>query len=96
MAETYLLRAEAYGRKGNYNAAIDDINKVRARAAFKAGETRAEVLARLQPGYEKLTQAEQQWPYEVEKDMTSTMLVDESYWDGGSANSKAEMYWHVS
>ena len=24
--------------------------------------------------------------------MTSTMLVDESYWDGGSANSKAEMY----
>ena len=34
------------GRKGNYNAAIDDINKVRARAAFKAGETRAEVLAR--------------------------------------------------
>ena len=23
-------------------------------------------------------QAEQQWPYEVEKDMTSTMLVDES------------------
>ena len=92
LAETYLLRAEAYGRKGNYNAAIDDINKVRARAAFKAGETRAEVLARLQPGYEKLTQAEQQWPYEVEKDMTSTMLVDESYWDGGSANSKAEMY----
>ena len=46
----------------------------------------------MQPGYEKLTQAEQQWPYEVEKDMTSTMLVDESYWDGGSANSKAEMY----
>ena len=75
MAETYLLRAEAYGRKGNYNAAIDDINKVRARAAFKAGETRAEVLARLQPGYEKLTQAEQQWPYEVDLDNRNQRFV---------------------
>lgn len=38
LAETYLLRAEAYGRKGNYSAAIADINKVRARAAYKSGE----------------------------------------------------------
>ena len=40
LAETFLIRAEAYGRKGNFSAAVLDINKVRARAAFKAGETR--------------------------------------------------------
>lgn len=92
LGETYLLRAEAYGRKGDYSSAIADINKVRERAAFKTGETRAEVLARLQPGHEKLTPAEQQWPYTVATDMTTTMRVDESYWDGASANSLAESY----
>lgn len=49
-------------------------------------------LARLQPGYEKLTQAEQQWPYEVEKDMTHPRCWLMNLMDGGSANSKAEMY----
>ena len=39
IAETYLLRAEAYGRKGNFAAAIADINAVRRRAAYKAGKT---------------------------------------------------------
>lgn len=92
LAETYLLRAEAYGRKGNYNAPIADINAVRARAAYKTGEKRAEVIAILQPEYEKLSQTEQQWPYEVAVDMTSAMLIDESYWDGVSDHSKAEMY----
>ena len=81
LAETYLIRAEAYGRKGDYANAISDINKVRARAAYKIGETRSEVLARLQPGHENLTLSEQQWPYYVEKDMTNAMLVDETYWD---------------
>lgn len=92
LGETYLLRAEAYGRKGDMANAIADINTVRARAAFKVGETRNEVLARLQPGHEKLTVTEQQWPYTVERDMTQAMLVDESYWDGASAASNAEMY----
>lgn len=92
LAETYLLRAEAYGRKGNYSAAIADINKVRARAAYKSGEKRAEVIALIQPGHEKLSQTEQQWPYEVAIDMTASMLVDESYWDGASVHSNAEMY----
>ena len=80
------------GRKGNYSAAIADINKVRARAAYKSGEKRAEVIALIQPGHEKLSQTEQQWPYEVAIDMTASMLVDESYWDGASVHSNAEMY----
>lgn len=92
LSETYLLRAEAYGRKGNYNAAVADINKVRERAAYKAGETRSEVIARLQPGHEKLDRVEKQWPYEVVKDMTTDMLVNESFWDGASDNSTAEKY----
>ena len=62
-AETYLLRAEAEGRKGNYQAAINDINVLRQRAAFKAGQKRDEVLARLYPGHEKLSTAEQEYPY---------------------------------
>ena len=60
LAETFLIRAEAYGRKGNFSAAFLDINKVRARAAFKAGETRNEVLARLYPGSENLAKTERE------------------------------------
>jgi hypothetical protein len=94
LAETYLIRAEAYGRKyGVTDAkAIADINVVRRRAAYKAGENRAEVIARLYPGAENLPAAERQWPYTVTASQTSDMEVDASYWDGSSANSQAEMY----
>lgn len=43
LAETYLIRAEAYGRKGDYTNALIDINVVRKRGAFKAGEIRGTV-----------------------------------------------------
>jgi hypothetical protein len=38
LAETYLILAEAYGRKDDYGNALLNVNIVRTRAAYKAGE----------------------------------------------------------
>lgn len=38
LGETYLLAAEAYGRMGNYEKAVEFLNVVRKRAAYKEGE----------------------------------------------------------
>ncbi len=91
-AEAYLVRAEAYGRKGNYDLAVADINKVRERAAFKIGDTRAEVLARLYPGHEELSTTAQSYPYTVDVNSYNAIKVDQTYWDGSSEKSKLEDY----
>jgi hypothetical protein len=92
LAETYLIRAEVYGRQGKWTDAINDINTIRRRAAYKSGEERAEIIARLYPGSEQLPTSERQYPYTVTADKTNDMLIDASYWDGSSANSVAELY----
>lgn len=38
LAETYLIAAEAHGRNGNYTKAVEYINVIRRRAAYKEGE----------------------------------------------------------
>lgn len=40
LSETYLIAAEAYGRKGDYTKAVQYINMVRRRAAYKQGEAK--------------------------------------------------------
>ncbi|MDR0541545.1 MAG: RagB/SusD family nutrient uptake outer membrane protein, partial [Dysgonamonadaceae bacterium] len=40
LGETYLIAAEAAGRKGDYNTAADLINEIRLRASWKQGETK--------------------------------------------------------
>lgn len=40
LAETYLIAAEAWGRKGDYGKAVGYINILRQRAAYKAGEAK--------------------------------------------------------
>jgi hypothetical protein len=40
LADTYLMIAEAYGRKGDYPKALTYVNTLRRRAAFKSGEAR--------------------------------------------------------
>ena len=49
LAETFLIRAEAYGRKGLYGQAVTDINVLRQRAAYKSGEARPSVLVEWEP-----------------------------------------------
>jgi len=41
LAETYLIIAEAYGRKGDYGKALEYVNILRRRAAYKSNETRS-------------------------------------------------------
>ncbi|UOQ51183.1 RagB/SusD family nutrient uptake outer membrane protein [Hymenobacter cellulosivorans] len=50
LAETYLIAAEAYGRKGDYSKALTYINTLRNRAAYKAGEVKPTAFSLVEGG----------------------------------------------
>jgi hypothetical protein len=50
LAETYLIAAEAYGRKGDFTNAVKYINIIRSRAAYAEGESKPTQLYRVEGG----------------------------------------------
>ena len=92
LAETYLIRAEAYGRKGMYSLAVNDINVLRQRAAYKAGESRPNVLVQWEPKAATLTASEKQAPYPASGNSYAAIQVTENQFTPGTAEAAAEGY----
>src|SRR5690606_38040907 len=92
LAETYLIRAEAYGRKGDYGLAVEDINVVRRRAAFKAGEERPQVLVNWDAEAEDLLPEEREAPYQSVANTFDKIAVSESHFTAGTAEAEKESY----
>lgn len=92
LAETYLVRAEAYGRKGQYAQAVADINVLRQRAAFKNGENRPNVLVEWEPRSTTLATSEKQAPYPANGSSYNTIKVTEDYFTPGTPQALAENY----
>lgn len=81
LAESYLIAAEAYGRMGDYNKAVEFINYVRTRAAYKDGEDKGLYWLHHDEGT----------PAEATTGTVDNMLIDVTYWDDAS-HDEAELY----
>lgn len=96
LAETYLIRAEVLGRQGNFPAAIADLNVLRKRAAYHAGEKRSDALVTLEPavitGKLTIPAAEKVAPYNVVTDSYSKITIDGTEWQSGSERANLENY----
>ncbi len=92
LAETYLIRAEAYGRKGLYNLAVNDINVLRYRAAWKTSEQRPEVCAKYEPQAATLPDADRNTPYNVSGNPYAAITVTENHFTPGMPEAIAEGY----
>jgi len=58
LAETYLIAAEAYGRKGDYVKSLEYLNAIRKRASYKDGEVKPPQYYQVEGGlYEELTKS---------------------------------------
>jgi hypothetical protein len=96
LAETYLIRAEAYGRRGDMTSAIADLNVLRKRAAYHAGETRSDVLMTLEPavldGKLSVPTTEKVSPYNVSTDSYEKIKITGEEWTPGTEKAKLENY----
>lgn len=92
LAETFLIRAEAYGRKGQYAQAVNDINVIRQRAAYKSGENRPDVLVQWEPQSTLLAASEKQPPYPANGDAYTKIAITEAIFTPGTPEALAEGY----
>jgi hypothetical protein len=92
LAETFLIRAEAYGRKGLFTEAVADINVVRRRAAYKSGEARPRVLVQWEPQAATLTAGELAVPYNANGSSAVKMEITDAIFTPGSPEATAEAY----
>ncbi len=87
LAETYLIRAEALGRRDGPATAIADLNVIRQRAAYHPGENRSEILATIEPGvltgrYD-IPDDEAVAPYAVATDSYDQIMITGEEWGTG-------------
>jgi len=92
LGETYLIRAEAYGRKGMYTEAVNDINVLRNRAAYKTGENRPNVLVEWEPLAVTLAASEKAFPYPANGSSFNAIRVSENHFTPGTPEAAAEKY----
>lgn len=92
LAETYLIRAEAYGRKQQYAQAVADINVVRQRAGYKSGENRPKVLIDWESQASTLTSAERLTPYPANGTSAAKMAITENIFTPGTTEATTEGY----
>lgn len=81
LGETYLIAAEAWGRKGDYAKALTYINTLRERAAYKEGEFRNGIYY-----------LAEQVPYGESSSTAEEMLATEEAFRAGTEAAAAEMY----
>jgi hypothetical protein len=93
LAETYLIRAEALGRKGQYSQAVADINVLRQRAAYKSGESRPAPLVEWEPASSTLAAGEKVGPvYPANGSSYTKITVTEAAFTPGTPEALAEKY----